>query len=138
MFKAAILDSIGGWLLNSAIFSRYVEWIVGLFPVELPGGRNRVFPRGAETYALVKSYEYQQDIHPEQYRELGMKFNLLFVLSGLFRAVPPLWDIAAVCNLLEHKWVFLTLKKEHNQLPPHFRLPFSLWLQRFLGQRVRA
>jgi SAM-dependent methyltransferase len=52
--------------------------------------------------------------------------------------LPPLWDIAAVCNLLEHKWIFLTFKKEHTRLPVHVRLPFSRPLQRRFHQRVKA
>jgi len=52
--------------------------------------------------------------------------------------LPPLWDITAALNLLEHKWVFLTLKKEHNQLPPHIPLPGARLVQRILGQRIHA
>lgn len=52
--------------------------------------------------------------------------------------LPPLWDIAALFNLLEHKWIFLTLKKEHTRLPCHIKLPLSRPLQRRFRQRVRA
>jgi hypothetical protein len=52
--------------------------------------------------------------------------------------VPPLWDIAAVCNLLEHKWIFLTMKKEHTRLPYHIKLPFSRQFQSRFRQRVKA
>jgi hypothetical protein len=52
--------------------------------------------------------------------------------------LPPLWDLTAAFNLLEHKWLFLTLKKEHSTLPPHIRLPLAAWVQRILGQRIHA
>jgi len=53
-----------------------------------------LFSRGAETYALVKSYEYQQDIRPVQYRGLGMKFNLFFVLfTFLTHRFRPKYDV---------------------------------------------
>lgn len=52
--------------------------------------------------------------------------------------VPPLWDLTAAFNLLEHRWLFLTLKKEHTTLPAHVRLPLAGWVQRVLGQRIHA
>ena len=52
--------------------------------------------------------------------------------------VPPLWDVAAVLNVWEHKWVFLTLRKRHERLPRHIRLPLARTVQRLLGQRIKA
>jgi SAM-dependent methyltransferase len=52
--------------------------------------------------------------------------------------IPPLYDIVAVLNFLEHKWIFLSFKKKHNTLPTHIQLPFSRMIQKFLGQRLRA
>jgi len=52
--------------------------------------------------------------------------------------VPPLWDVAAVLNVLEHKWVFLTFRKKHDRLPRHVRLPGARMVQRLLGQRIKA
>ena len=48
--------------------------------------------------------------------------------------VPPLYDLAAVLNIFEHKHIFLTFKKEHHQLPGYIRLPFSNALQNRIGQ----
>ena len=31
----------------------------------------------------------------------------------------------SVQNPLEHKWIFLSLRKEHQQLPRHIKLPFA-------------
>lgn len=52
--------------------------------------------------------------------------------------VPPLWDITAALNVLEHRWIFLTLRKEHRSLPPRVRLPFARTIQWLLGQRMHA
>lgn len=57
--------------------------------------------------------------------------NVVYVL-------PPLWDIGAVFNLLEHKWVFLTLRKTHRELPRHIKLPGSDTMQKIFGQMIRA
>lgn len=52
--------------------------------------------------------------------------------------LPPLWDITAAFNFLEHRWLFLTLRKEHATPPPYIRLPGARWVQRILGQRIHA
>jgi len=52
--------------------------------------------------------------------------------------IPPLWDISAVLNIIEHRWIFLSFKKEHNTLPKYVRLPFSGVIQKLIGQRVSA
>lgn len=52
--------------------------------------------------------------------------------------LPPLWDPAGALNILEHRWIFLTFKKEHHRLPARVRLPLSRTVQRLLGQRIHA
>jgi len=52
--------------------------------------------------------------------------------------LPPLWDLAGALNVLEHRWIFLTFRKEHDHLPSHIRLPLSRTIQRLLGQRIHA
>lgn len=52
--------------------------------------------------------------------------------------IPPLWDIAAVCNFFEHRWIFLTLKKKHHALPKCIPLPFSKKYQEIAYQHIRA
>lgn len=52
--------------------------------------------------------------------------------------VPPLWDLSAVLNIFEHRWMFLTFRKEHHKLPAHIALPFSKKVQARIGQRIRA
>jgi len=78
--------------------------------------------------------------HTLEHVDDPLRFNqeLRRVGKSVHYILPPLWDIAAVCNLLEHKWIFLTLKKEHTRVPYYFNLPFSRPLQRRFRQRVRA
>jgi len=57
--------------------------------------------------------------------------NVVYIL-------PPLWDLSAVFNVLEHQWIFLSWRKVHTHLPPRIRLPFSRRIQRTLGQRITA
>jgi len=53
--------------------------------------------------------------------------------------IPPLWDIAAVLNVFEHRWIFLSFRKEHvDRLPPHIRLLGARWVQQHFGQPIRA
>ncbi|MFP4459058.1 MAG: class I SAM-dependent methyltransferase [Candidatus Zixiibacteriota bacterium] len=52
--------------------------------------------------------------------------------------IPPIWDISAAFNFLEHKWLYLTLKKNHSELPPKIRLPFSRIVQNAIGQKIKA
>jgi len=49
--------------------------------------------------------------------------------------IPPLYDISAVLNFLEHKWIFLTFRKTYvDHLPRHLRLPCAEWIHRRFGQ----
>lgn len=52
--------------------------------------------------------------------------------------IPPIWDITAAFNILEHKWLFLTLKHKHKSLPVYIPLPFARWWQEKVGQKVKA
>jgi len=52
--------------------------------------------------------------------------------------VPPIWDISAAFNIFEHKWLFLSCKKEHNFLPAFIKLPFANTIQKRFGQRIKA
>lgn len=52
--------------------------------------------------------------------------------------LPPLWDFSAALNILEHRHVFLTMKKEHHSLPPFVKLPLAGWVQKVIGQRMHA
>lgn len=52
--------------------------------------------------------------------------------------IPPLWDISAVVNILEHQWIFLSWKKEHKKLPKYIRLPLARSVHKLIGQKVSA
>jgi SAM-dependent methyltransferase len=53
--------------------------------------------------------------------------------------IPPLWDVAAACNLLEHRWFFISHRKVYlNELPKYKSLPMASSLQKIIGQRIRA
>lgn len=53
--------------------------------------------------------------------------------------VPPLWDLAAALNPLEHRVIFLTFATRHDdRLPPYVTYAPARWLQARRGQRVIA
>lgn len=52
--------------------------------------------------------------------------------------IPPLWDLSAAFNVLEHRSLFLTLRKEHHVLPRFVPLPLAAAIQRTFGQRIHA
>ena len=52
--------------------------------------------------------------------------------------LPPLWDPLAVLAVFEHRWIFLTFRKEHTTLPRFVRLPLARTLQNLFGQRLHA
>jgi len=52
--------------------------------------------------------------------------------------LPPIWDIAATFNVFEHKWLFLVVGTEYQDLPDFWRLPFSEHIQNLIGQRIKA
>jgi hypothetical protein len=87
--------------------------------------------RRFETVLCSHTLEHVDD--PEAFydelRRVGERVTLV---------LPPLWDVTAAFNLLEHRWLFLTFKKEHTTLPPYVRLPLAAKVQRVLGQRIHA
>jgi len=52
--------------------------------------------------------------------------------------LPPLWDLAASFNVLEHKWIFFSTRKLHLRLPRRRRLPLADFFQARWGQRIKA
>jgi hypothetical protein len=52
--------------------------------------------------------------------------------------LPPLWDISAAFNILEHRHIFLTFKKEHKTLPKYIAMPMANFVHRNMGQRIPA
>ena len=60
------------------------------------------------------------------------------ISKELTLVVPPLWDLSAVLNVFEHRWIFLTFRKEHKTLPSYIKLPFAELYQEKRGQNIRA
>lgn len=52
--------------------------------------------------------------------------------------LPPAWDLAAAFNIMEHRWIFLNVRKIHRRLPRRVPLPFARRIQARLGQRIAA
>ena len=52
--------------------------------------------------------------------------------------IPPLWDITAAFNLLEHKHLFLAWGTEYKKLPKFIPLPAVAKIHAFLGQKIKA
>ena len=52
-------------------------------------------------------------------------------------AVPPLWDVWAVLDIFEHKWIFLSWWQKHTTLPPFIRLPGALRVQNHRKQIIK-
>jgi len=52
--------------------------------------------------------------------------------------IPPLWDLSAAFNFLEHKWIFLSFKTKCTSLPKYIKLPGSRWYQDKFGQKIKA
>ena len=66
------------------------------------------------------------------YRELRrVGENITYLL-------PPIWDISAALNFLEHKWLFLTFRSKHKNLPKYVRLPFTDLIHEEFGQKIDA
>ncbi len=47
--------------------------------------------------------------------------------------VTPLWDICSAFNIFKRRYVFLTCRKDHHELPAYFKLPCAGFIQRLLG-----
>jgi ubiquinone/menaquinone biosynthesis C-methylase UbiE len=52
--------------------------------------------------------------------------------------VPPLWDLWVLVNAWEHRWIFLSFAKEHQQLPRYIPQPLSRQIQDRWGQTVQG
>jgi hypothetical protein len=71
-------------------------------------------------------------------RPLELYMELKRVGCDVTLVTPPLWDLSAAFNVLEHKWIYWSLFTEHTQLPYYTPLPFSETVQNLFGQRIKA
>lgn len=83
--------------------------------------------------AVLCSHTIEHVDNPEKFfrelKRIGKKVSIV---------IPPLWDITAALNVFEHKFIFLSLKKEHTQLPPFIKLPMASFIQKHFGQKIKA
>ncbi len=69
----------------------------------------------------------------------GFLKELMRIGKDVTIILPPLWDISAAFNIFEHKWLFLTCRKEfHNRLPKCLRLLGAGFYQNRWGQIKKA
>ncbi len=87
-----------------------------------------------------KQFEYVICSHTMEHIDNPTEFysELERVGKNLTILIPPLWDLSAAFNFLEHKWVFLSLKTKHSKLPKFVKLPISDWQQKKFGQKIKA
>lgn len=82
---------------------------------------------------VLCSHTIEHVEHPEKFfrelKRIGKKVSIV---------IPPLWDITAALNIFEHKFIFLSLKKEHTQLPAFLKLPLASFMHKHFGQKIRA
>ena len=84
-----------------------------------------------ETVLCSHTLEHVED--PEMfYKELKRVGKHVTVV------IPPLYDLFAVLNIFEHRYIFLTFKKRHNKLPKHIKLPLSKQIHSIFGQHNNA
>ena len=51
--------------------------------------------------------------------------------------LPPIWDLASLFWILEHKWIFLTLNTKHEtKLPYKIKMPYC-FIHKLFGQRIK-
>lgn len=89
--------------------------------------------KDAEFESVLCSHTIEHVDDPERFytelQRVGRRVTLV---------VPPLYDVAAVLSIMEHKWIFLTFRKEHQDLPTFVKLPFADAMQRRFGQKNNA
>lgn len=106
--------------------------------VELPN-----FQRIEDVYRLPFADKQFQSVlcsHTIEHVEDPVAFyrELKRVGEEVTLVIPPLYDIAAVLNIFEHRWIFLSFRKKHDRLPPYVKLPLARWVQRHFGQINRS
>ncbi len=117
----------GGGINTDIVAHTKLERMVLADPLNLPF-KDKSFNRVLCSHAA----EHMQD--PEallaELRRVGHEVTVI---------VPPMWDLSVFFNFFEHRWIFLCFRKVYrNRLPRHIRLPMAAYIQRTVGQRIRA
>jgi hypothetical protein len=85
---------------------------------------NLLFKNG-QLVSILCSHTIEHVDDPEQFdgelRRVDRKVHYI---------IPPLWDVGAAFNFLEHKWIFRTLKKDYKWLQHQMILPFVRFFDR--------
>ncbi len=89
--------------------------------------------RDGQFPAVLSSHTIEHVENPD-----GFYAELERVGQEVTLVIPPLWDLSAAFNLLEHRSIFLSLRKQHKRLPAHVRLPLARSMQALFGQRIHA
>lgn len=88
-----------------------------------------------------KQFNYVLCSHTIEHVDSPARFfqELKRVGKHVVLVVPPLWDIfASFFAFPSHRWICLTLKKEHTSLPKMIPLPLAIAYQKLFGQFIGA
>ncbi|MBN1464907.1 methyltransferase domain-containing protein [candidate division KSB1 bacterium] len=87
-----------------------------------------------------KQFEHVLCSHTIEHVDFPIRFHreLRRVGKQITYVIPPLWDITAAFNLLEHKHIFLAMRTEYKKLPKFIRMPFVNTIHSLLGQKIKA
>jgi ubiquinone/menaquinone biosynthesis C-methylase UbiE len=135
-------------ILKNRILKRQ-EWDLNICCGQTDGGginADIVEPKGIPNFRLVKDI-YKLPFETGQFDTVLCSHTIEHVDSpeGFFQelqrvgkqvtiVIPPLYDVTAALNIFEHKYIFLSFKKEHRRLPKHVKLPLASFIQRRIGQ----
>ena len=79
---------------------------------------------------ILCSHTMEHVDHPDRFFE-----ELKRVGKSVTIILPPLYDISAALNIIEHKWLFLTFRRLYvDRLPKRVKLPGARWLHERFGQ----
>ena len=80
-------------------------------------------------HTVLCSHTIEHVDYPERFfkelQRVGKKVTIV---------IPPLYDPTAALNIFEHKYIFLSFKKEHQRVPRHAKLPLASFIQQRIGQ----
>jgi ubiquinone/menaquinone biosynthesis C-methylase UbiE len=81
---------------------------------------------------VVSSHTIEHVDNPDEFFK-----ELKRISKNVTLILPPIWDIASMFWILEHKWLFLTFKTKHeNNLPKKIKMPYD-FIHNLFGQRIK-
>ncbi|MFQ6114089.1 MAG: class I SAM-dependent methyltransferase [bacterium] len=118
-------DTDGGGINADIIFRKSVPRFVLVDVYRLPF-------RDKQFSDILCSHTMEHVEDPERFYE-----ELMRVGKSVSMIIPPLWDVWAMFDFFEHKWIFLTFRKVHTTLPRRVRLPLTQIIHGRFGQKIR-